>query len=55
MNYLYLKGLMTAMLCDTGDGVTHVIPVYEGVEMKAHIKRLDVAGRNVTEYLIKLL
>ena len=42
------------MLVDTGDGVTHVIPVYDGTELK-HIKRLDVAGRNITEYLIKLL
>ena len=35
--------------------MTHVIPVFEGVQLKHHIKRLDLAGRDVTKHLIKLL
>lgn len=31
---LYAQGLVSAMLLDSGDGVTHCIPVYEGIIMK---------------------
>jgi len=52
---LYAQGLDTGVVLDAGDGVSHCIPVWEGVMLKNEIKRLDVAGRNVTERLIKLL
>ena len=34
---------------DTGDGVTHVVPVFDGFVPQSLIRRLDVAGRHVTE------
>ena len=40
---------------DSGDGVTHVIPVFENYLLTHQIKRLDVAGRHITNYLTKLL
>jgi actin-related protein 2 len=52
---LYAQGLNTGVVVDTGDGVTHVIPVYQGYSLPNVTRRLDVAGRDITRYLIKLL
>jgi len=35
--------------------VTHVVPVYEGFALPHAISRMDVGGRDVTEYLQVLL
>ena len=52
---LYAQGLMTGVVVDSGDGVTHICPVVEGFGLSNLTRRLDVAGRNITNYLIKLL
>jgi len=52
---LYAQGLFTGVVVDTGDGVTHTVPVYDGFVPQNLIKRLNVAGRHITQYMIKLL
>ncbi len=55
MLVLYAQGLLTGVVVDIGDGVSHIVPCYEGVVPPDLVKRLNVAGRHITRYLIKLL
>merc|ERR1711871_967597 len=52
---LYAQGLMSGLVVDSGDGVTHVVPVCDGYVVDTLINRTNIAGRHITEYLIKLL
>ena len=42
-------------MIDSGDGVTHICPVYEGFALPHLTRRLDIAGRDITKYLIKVM
>lgn len=55
MLVLYAQGLIKGVVVDSGDGVTHIVPVWDNVCPQHLIRRLDVAGRHITRYLIKLL
>ena len=52
---LYSAGRFTGCVADSGDGVTHVIPVYEGYSLAHSCERMDLAGRDVTSHLQNLL
>lgn len=52
---LYASGRTTGIVLDCGDGVSHAVPVYEGFAVPSSIRRMDVAGRDVTENMQLLL
>lgn len=52
---LYSNGRTTGLVVDSGDGVTHTVPVYEGFSIPHAVKKNFIAGRAITNHMVNLL
>jgi actin-related protein len=52
---LYGSSKTTGLVVDSGDGVTHIVPVFKGYSINNAIKRFNLAGRDLTDYFCHIL
>ena len=52
---LYANGCNTAIVVESGDGVSYCVPLSQGFSIPEAITRFDIAGSDITNYLQELL
>jgi actin beta/gamma 1 len=52
---LYSAGRTTGLVVDSGDGVTHTVPVFEGFSIPSAVEKMEIAGRVLTDHMERLL
>ena len=51
---LYSSGRTTGIVMDSGDGASYAVPIYEGHSLPQLTSKIDIAGRDITEYLMRI-
>ena len=52
---LYSVGKFTGFVLDSRDWATHAVPIFDGFSLPHAIMSLDIAGKELTEYMRRLL
>ncbi|XP_053518885.1 actin [Artibeus jamaicensis] len=52
---LYASGLTWGTTIESGEGMTHFVPITEGCPLHQSTMKMDVAGQDITLYLMQLL
>lgn len=52
---LYAAGKITGLVLDSGDGLSHAVPIYDGYALPHAIRRVNMGGRDLTFYMARLL
>ncbi|XP_074048470.1 actin-related protein T2-like [Macrotis lagotis] len=52
---LYASACVTGLVVDSGSGITCTVPVFEGYSLPHAVSKLYIAGKDITEHLLKLL
>ncbi len=46
---------MTGIVVDSGDGVTHIVPICDGYVLGSNIKHIPIAGRKITKFMMDMI
>ncbi|KAH9589105.1 Actin family [Trypanosoma melophagium] len=52
---LFSNGLQTGVAVESGEGISHCTPIFEGYALPKANRRVDLGGRNITEFLVRLM
>lgn len=52
---LYAFGKKNGLMVESGEGVTQVVPIYDGYKLDHAVERINMGGEDVTNYLKILL